>query len=65
MEATQPYNDGHAHEALHTVYVLQDTFNNHVLESTCAGHFPDVKTAAEKVMEGLADLYRLIGQKSP
>lgn len=58
-----PYNDGHTHEALHTTHVLLDTFGNHVLDARCADEFPDVKAAAEKAEQALADLYQLIGQK--
>lgn len=57
------YNDGYTHEALHTTHVLIDTFSNHVLEARCADEFPDVKAAAQKAEQALADLYQLIGQK--
>lgn len=57
------YNDGYTHEALHTVSVLEDTFDRHVLETRCADQFPDVKAAAEKAHTALCDLYQLIGNK--
>lgn len=59
------YGDGHTHEALHTVSVLIDTFERHVVETRCAEQFPDVKTLADEVAEKMADLYQLIGSKWP
>lgn len=60
---SNPYNDGHTHEVLHTTHVLMDTFNNHVLDTRCADEFPDVKAAAEKAHQAMFDLYQLIGGK--
>jgi len=57
------YNDDYTHEAMHTTHVLLDTFANHVLETRCADEFADVKQAAEKAAQALADLYQLIGTK--
>lgn len=57
------YNDGYTHEALHTTYVLMETFAGHVIETRCADEFPDVKEAAERAHQALFDLYQLIGSK--
>lgn len=59
------YNDGFTHEALHTTFVLMETFSDHVIETRCADEFPDVKAAAEKSHQALFDLYQLIGSKMP
>lgn len=61
--ADSPYNDGYTHEALHTTYVLMDTFDDHVLQARCSKEFPDVAEAADKAHQALFDLYQLIGQK--
>ena len=61
--ATRLHNDGYTHEALHTTYVLMETFSRHVLESRCAEEFDDVKLAAERVQSAMGDLYQLIGGK--
>ena len=57
------YSDGYTHEALHTTYVLMETFGAHVVETRCAEHFPDVKAAADKAYQAMFDLYELIGSK--
>lgn len=57
------YNDGYTHEALHTTYVLMETFSEHVMDTRCAEEFPDVKTAADAAHQALFDLYQLIGAK--
>ena len=57
------YNDGYSHEALHTTYVLMDTFESHVLQSRCCDEFKDVKKQATKAFDALYDLYQLIGGK--
>ncbi len=62
-EPREPYNAGFTHEALHTTYVLMDTFETHVLESRCAEEFPDVAEAAGEAHQSLFDLYQLIGSK--
>ena len=62
---SDPYNPGHTHEALHTTYVVMETFAQHVLETRCAEQFPDVKQAAEQVHAAMLDLYQLIGEKMP
>lgn len=59
----QPYNEGYTHEALHTTHVLLCTFEQHVVETRCADEFPDIKAAAERAAEAMADLYQLIGSK--
>jgi hypothetical protein len=58
-----PYNDGLTHEALHTTHVLMETFSDHVLDTRCAEHYPDVKRAAEQVHAAMFQLYQLIGIK--
>jgi hypothetical protein len=58
-----PYNDGFTHEALHTTFVLMETFANHVLDSRCAAKFSDVYAKAEAVQSAMAELYQLIGIK--
>jgi hypothetical protein len=58
-----PYNDGMSLEALHTTYVLMDTFERHVAESRCAKKYRDVAAKAEAAHQALFDLYQLIGCK--
>jgi len=57
------YNDGYTHEALHTTYVLMETFATHVAETRCAEQFPDVREQADRAHASLFDLYQLIGSK--
>lgn len=64
MTMTAPdYNDGYTHEALHTAHVLICTWDEHVTQTACSEQFPDVRAAAEKAAEAMADLYQLVGQK--
>lgn len=64
MAKRDPYNDGYTHEALHTTYVLMESFEDHVMETRCAKKFRDVAKAAEGVHQAMFDLYKLIGTKS-
>ena len=57
------YHHGYTHEAMHTVYVLMDTFENHILATRCADRFKDVAEAAERAHQAMFDLYQLIGEK--
>lgn len=57
------YNNGYTHEALHTAYVLQDTWDRHLVESRCADEFPDIKEAVQEVSIAMLRIYQLIGQK--
>lgn len=57
------YTDGHTHEALHTTFVLMETFSSHVVETRCAEEFPDVQALAERVHGMMFELYQLIGTK--
>ena len=61
--AEDPYNDGYTHEVMHTVHVLQDTFFNHVFDTRTAEQFPDVKAAAEAVLDAMSILYGTLGEK--
>jgi hypothetical protein len=58
-----PYNDGYTHEAMHTTFVLMETFSSHVMETRCAAEFPDVKELADRVHGMMFELYQLIGSK--
>lgn len=58
-----PYGDGYTHEAMHTTWVLMNTFEDHVMETRCAKEFPDVAEAARRAHRALFDLYQLIGSK--
>jgi hypothetical protein len=62
-DAESPYNNGYTHEAMHTTWVLLNTFDKHVLDTRCAEEFPDVAEAAERAHQALFDLYQLIGSK--
>ena len=57
------YNDGYTHEALHTTFVLMETFEGHVADSACAHHYRDVAAAADKILKAMGELYQLIGSK--
>lgn len=59
----QPYGEGYTHEAMHTAWVLMDTFERHVMECRTCDEFPDVAAQAEKVHQAMYDLYQLIGNK--
>jgi hypothetical protein len=60
---TDEYNDGYTHEALHTTWVLTETFSRHVAESRCCDEFEDVSKLAQRVENLMNDLYQLIGSK--
>jgi hypothetical protein len=62
-KALRGYNDGYTHEALHTTFVLMETFSDHVIDTRCADEFADVKAAADKAHQAMFDLYQLIGTK--
>lgn len=57
------YNDGYTHEAIHTTYVLMETFARHVMDCRCADEFPDVKRATDFAHLALFELYNLLGSK--
>lgn len=57
------YTEFDTHEALHTVYILMEAFERHVLETTCAHEYKDVERLTNKVLEKMGDLYQLIGSK--
>lgn len=62
-EEVSPYGEGYTHEAMHTTWVLMDTFEAHVMESRCAREYPEVAEAAEKVHQAMFDLYQTIGAR--
>ena len=59
----EPYGDGYTHEAMHTTWVLLETFENHVMNSRTTAEFPDVAAQAEVVHQAMSDLYQIIGDK--
>lgn len=61
VEPQMELNDGHFHEAIHTIHVLRDTFYNHVVECAAIDLTPELKEAALKAADGLNDLYQKVG----
>lgn len=57
------YNDGYTHEAMHAAHIVCDMWGDHVFETRCAAHYPDVKAAIEKAADAMYNVYQLIGQK--
>jgi len=60
---TDKYNDGYTHEALHTVYIIGDMWERHVVDTQCVEEYPDIKDAVERANQAIQSVYQLIGQK--
>ena len=54
-------NDGHYHEALHTAYVLLDTWEKHVMEAPATQDDEELKAQAEKAHQTMFDFYQMAG----
>jgi hypothetical protein len=54
----------HAHEALHTTYVLTETFADHVVDSAFVQSHPHLLKMAENAVSVLHNLYQAIGNEA-
>jgi len=64
MADDRPVDAFHAHEALHTTWVLLSTFTDHVTEHPYVKANSSLVHLAEQVEAGLNDLYQAIGAAS-
>lgn len=55
-------SDYAAHEALHTAYVLMDSYGTYVGEHPWVEENPDIAAKVEKAMEAMMDVYQSIGR---
>lgn len=60
-EAKVELNDGHFHEVQHTAHLMQDMFNNYILDHPAVMQTPELKEAADKAMDVLCDFYQKVG----
>lgn len=51
-----------AHEALHTAYVLMDSYGSYVGEHPWVEANPDIAAKVETAMEAMMDVYQSIGR---
>lgn len=65
IEHEDEYGEWYIHEALHAAYMVMSMWDVHISESRCADEFEDVKKAANKVFDAMAEVYQLIGNKFP
>lgn len=56
-----PFSDVHILEALQSAYITAETFDQHVAQSRCAKHNPEVERAAEKALNAIWECYQVIG----
>lgn len=49
------------HEALHTAYVLLDTWSAHVVEHPALSNKPEILALAESAGEAMCEVYQALG----